>query len=433
MKSERGQISVIIALILVVFAGFLATLVWLTRSSTRAGIHQSRADIALRLAEAAAERGVWKLRESDAIWESIASGPLSGYNNDVAYTDDAGGEYKIKISVGELSSRREIVGTGKEEKSGTYRAVKVIVEKQKPVATVHANLFNASGSVVTFWGPLMSLTNIDMSGAANQLYPRKYARGAITASGGYPTRDDNPSEPNKDSGAAWCEWWSYSEGQKYVPDIPDIDFEYYRQEAQSDGEYYDTPPSKQTISNEVDTTPKTRFFEGDVKFTGSKYFCGDLIVMGDCEFSGSGESPEGNITVTPHAEAWKEYQKNCPIRAGVSDDGDYSDGNDADGDSSSEDEYPGDDGLHTVKSYTFGDGTGGASGNPLSFNGFLYVKGNLKTTGSSAIYGTIIVETGSDWGTGSCEYFFNDSQEVTYTSERFNVTSWAHVEPSTTW
>ena len=358
MKSERGQISVIIALILVVFAGFLATLVWLTRSSMKAGIHQGRADTALRLAEAAAERGVWKLRESDAIWDSIASGPLGGYDNDVAYTDVAGGGYKIKISVGMLSDRREIVGTGKEEKSGIYRAVKVIVEKQKPVATIHANLFNASGSVVTFWGPLMSLTNIDLSGSANQLYPRKYAREAITGSGTYGDRDVSPDIPNKDSGAVWCEWWAYSEGQKYVPDIPDIDLGYYRQEAQNDGEYYDTPPSKRTISNEVDTAPKTRFFEGDVKFTGSKYFCGDLIVMGDCEFSGSGDDA-GKITVTPHTEAWKEYLKNCPIRAGAADDGNYYDTSDAYGDTSDDDEYPGDSGLYEVKAYTFGDGLGG--------------------------------------------------------------------------
>lgn len=430
MKSERGQISVIIALILVVFASFLATLVWLTRSSMKAGIHQGRADTALRLAEAATERGVWKLRESDAIWDSIASGPLSGYNNDVAYTDVAGGEYKIKISVGELSDRREIVGTGKEEKNGIYRAVKVVLEKQKPVAAVHASLFNVAGSVVTFWGPVMSLTNINLSGLANQLYPRKYAREAITASGSYPTRDDDPGEPNKDHYG--LEWWAYNEGQKYVPDIPNIDFDYYRQEAQNDGEYYDTPPTKRTISNEVDTTPKTRFFEGDVKFTGSTYFCGDLVVMGDCEFSGGGDNA-GKITVTPYAEAWKEYQKNCPIRAGAADDKVYDDTNDAYGDSSDVDEYPGDSGLHEVKPYTFGDGTGGASGNSLSFNGFLCVKGNLKTSGSCAIYGTIIVETGSDWGTGSCEYFFNDSQEVTYTSEKFNITSWAHVQPSITW
>ena len=95
----------------------------------------------------------------------------------------------------------------------------------------------------------MSVDTMELSGSSNQLYPRKYSRSSIEASGSYGDRDTNASPSNKGPQSdPYTEWWSYNEPPGVpAPPLPTIS--YYRQKAVDQGYYYST---NQNISNLVD-------------------------------------------------------------------------------------------------------------------------------------------------------------------------------------
>ncbi len=443
---QKGQMAIVMVLTTLLFLLIMIPVIEMfVKNEAKWSVKEKKTTLAFHLAEAAVDRGYWKLIENSDNWDIISNGgTIAGYANDKDYSDIEGGTYRINISSGENVREVVIIGTGKDSTNNEYRAIKAIYQKQGVEAAIHAPSIAVTGNMNIHWGPMMSLSSLDLRGSANELYPRKYSRGAITANGTYPDRDTNPNSPNKGPQSdPYIEWWSYNEPPG-VPDILEPDTSYYMQLAKNQGYYY---TSNKVINNLVDTDcmvgsdPKVRFFENNVRFGGSKYFCGVLIVLGDLTFVSGGKDPQGAITVTPPSTAWKEYQLNLPINNGATESGDMSTWNFFSapapyGDTSAPDEYPGDAGYHTVSDYNFVSGRvasgdlGGVQSRPLSFKGYIYVGGTFDASGTTRIYGAVQVAGGGAVGSGAGDIFYDSSLEVKTVSNAISRLSWYEIKPT---
>lgn len=448
-RIRKGQIFVVVLITVLFLAVTIPVLIYLFEREAVWSVSHQKRTTAFHLAEAGIERALWKLREKQSNWDWIVStGPLSGHNNDVIYSDVGAGFYRVVIS-SVTRYQFKIVATAKDVIGREFRAIEVIVERRDAPSSVFATSVNVSGSAKIFWGPLMSLGNMELQGSASELYPRKMARGSITRTGG-PVSYRNPCCQDSDPGGLntdGLEWWSYNSYP--VPDPSVIDTEAYKTQAQSQGLYYTT---NQTIPNLVDTNNSAvRYFDRcNAKFTGSKHFRGVVIVDGgDLEFSGSGDSATGSYTVQVSSEAWKEYQKNTPEEgdlcvigpwggggSGKPHDGNYANGDDSEGDKDCRHQYPGDEGYHQAGLYNFNSGcvlhgnSGGAPTEPISFKGFIYVKGgNISASGSVSIHGAIQVDQGGSWSSGSFTIFYDPTLELKLINTRFSQISWREIGP----
>lgn len=430
----------------VVFLGALLVvvqaMVWFARQEAVWTSKERKSTSAFYLAEAGYDRAVWKLKERAGNFDDLlAGGSLAGYAWDTEYSDVPGGAYKVWIGSGPGDQQLTVFAAGKDQASGEFRAIEAVLDRRFIVAPLISPAISVTGAATIHWGSVLSIGAMDLSGGANQLYPRKLSRGAITASGAYGNRDSNPTAPNTDG----LEWWSYNQPPG-VPDPVSPNLEYYKALAQSQGRYY--PGASYSVSNLVDSsTDAVRYFEGNVRFLGSMHFKGVLIVLGNLEFSGAGKAPEGNLAVTPPSDAYNEYQKNTPSMgtgcgggggANAADDGDYSNNAAAEGDKACVDQYPGDAGLHAVEGYTIGTGCdghgdlGGSGGLPAKFQGLVFVRGQLRAASATTLHGAVVMDDGASWGGGTLEIFYDPTLQVTTAEQgsvHFNVASWREAVP----
>lgn len=466
VRVRRGQMAitmVISAMLLLMIA--IPMMDTYVRNEAKWSVKERKSTLAFHMAEAGLDRGYWKIKENDANWVTLAEGgTIEGYDDDVVYSDIEGGSYKIKMQQGDTNLEVKITATGKDNSNNEFRALRAVYSKEGVMAALQAGSVGGGGNAEVHWGPMMSISGMTLAGAANQLYPRKYARTSITTTGGYPSRDsDINTTPNKgphtDDGH--IEWWSYNEPPG-VPNILTPDTSYYITLAKAqtcvpagtEGCYYDV--ANWTLNNLVDTTctvgadPKVRVYTGNATFGGNKYFCGVLIVLGNLTFSG-GSSNSGRITVTPPATAWKEYQCNVPSHRGDDDPGDMSTwpyetagahdpahpswcATSPHGDTAAVDEYPGDAGYHVApSSYNFYNGRtatgemGGVAKADLSFNGYIYTAGTFNK-GSDRIYGSVQV-AGAGGLSGGGDIFYNDGLDIEFLNVNITRTSWYEVTP----
>lgn len=482
LTRSKAQVIVIMLIIAMIIGIVIPGLVYLTRHEAKWTVKEVKSTRAFHLAEAGVDRGIFKMNESSDLWNQVKISPITGYANDTIYTDVEGGYYKINITTGDSDSERKIVASAKDTAGKEYRKIEVVLSKSQVNSPLQAAAITNTGSSTVWWGPMMSLGNMNLTGSANQLYPRKMARLAITASGNYPTRDNDGQASTDD-----LEWWSYNHEDNPVPDPPEINFSSLSATAQTGFTYTDpnndnaiqadiagnqSAPIKNVyvkfvtkkqlnLNNLKDNQNRIWYFDdqnsGDdisISFAGSKHFRGTLIVMGDATISGSGDSTDsyGKYTTTPPATAWKEYLKNTPSNddgdggAGATDDGNYTNHLNADTEEATRHEYPGDAGLKQVTSpgdgicngYNFVNGCiahnkkGGASGNPVSFKGFVYVHKDCSLTGSNVIHGALLIN-GNATDTGSTEIFFDDTVSVPASSSDFTRKSWKELPPGEPW
>jgi hypothetical protein len=404
-------------------------------------VQEKRSATALQLAEAGIERAEWKLREKETNWDQLLSNPSNaawaeGYRNDAVYTDVPGGKYMVNIST-ELDAgfplgKVIIEATGADSSGKVFRTVRAVYGKGpstglvpppppppqncSPVtldAAVWARQIQFQGTRVPQWGGMMSVDAIQMQEPlSDQTYPRKYSRGVITGNGSYGNRDALPSPPNTGPvDPNHLEWWTY-QGSNVVPDLPAPDLDHYRALAQSQGSYYSIPMQYNTAFADptctVGADPKVHYYAMGLQIRDEFYACGVMIVMGGFQIQGGrGHSVAGNLTVTPHADAWKDYTVNVPAHAGAPLDGNYTATglqhtaglcNAPHGDTEAPHEYPGDEGLRTVGRYNFVTGCeahnnlGGVTGQPLFFKGYVYASGGFQPAATGRIYGFLHVD-----------------------------------------
>ena len=457
--SRRGQMALTMVLTTLMFLILMVPVIEkFVQNEGKWSMKNRKTTLAFNLAESGVDRAYWKIFENLDNWDTIVNGgSIAGYANDTEYMDIKGGSYRINISSGSNIREIIIIGTGKDFSSKEYRAVKVVYSKEGIQAALQAPVIGGGGNANIHWGPIMSLSSIKLKAGFNQLYPRKYARTFIDATGGsYPDRDtDIATVPNYGPQAApYTEWWSYDEPPS-VPDVLTPDTSYYRQLAIAQGYYWPAAGTENEGNIQdnicvVGADPKVRFFEESVKFTGTKYFCGVIIALGTIEFVSGGHA-SGKISVSPPVEAWKEYQLNTPSRSNASEGGtmdtwDFSDTTDAYGDTAVVDEYPGDSGYHTSTGcYNFyygrdincdGDGAdagegglGGVSKNELSFKGYIYAGTGFTGSGGTRIFGSVSVAVGGGFSGGGCDIFYDDTLDIKTVNNAISRVSWHEVTP----
>lgn len=474
---RRGFILPLLVTVILVFLIMVpAVLKWIS-TDTKHSIREERKSKALYLAEAAVERGYWKVKSSTITFGRVISGyTLEGYNFDITYYDIEGGSYRIKISSG---SAREvvIVGEGRDRSTGEIRAVRVKYRNQTIAgAMLSGSKINPSGDTRIHWGPILSWGEINLSaGAQNVYYPRKFSKQLVKP------RDHSLDPPNTDN----KEWWSAYD----VPELPMFDFATIRSSAQANGTLNcgsanPSKPIKPESSNNY--TPlcnctgdqnrccadrnscyfdniyaHARFNdnliwywdEGKSVYLNNTGIKGSIFVRGDLRIDGDdcygpwyktyGYDPYGGYhtcgpSSLPHTSPgalFVDVPKNAYIEYAAID-------------TSAPNQYPGDLGLSSSslvyqigacdKSLYYECNTScekgcerAATGDDIGLYGFLYVGGNLKIYGAFDIYGAIWVVGDINTGSGNnVAIFFNENLELPTLNVVLIRQSWEEIPPS---
>jgi hypothetical protein len=301
IRNNKGFALVITILILVIMSILVPAMIWWSTQDSKSSVAKMHSDRALHLAEAAVDRGYWKLIESSENFTLTATQPLTNYNFDKVYTDMDTGLYTIKISSDPVSSNKRIIeGIGYVPSQGIVRKIKAVyINQTTSTHSIYANhSIYLGGAVRVHWGPVMAGVSIDTH---NATYPRFYSGGSIDP------YDMDPSPPNTDD----LQWWSYYE----VPPMTSIDLDYYKMEAQNAG----SPPytcgtsyyieGNKSFKGCHDSSGNVYYVTGDVRFragAGGNFIVGDVIALGDITIQGSGGGV-GSYDATIPSKAWEEY------------------------------------------------------------------------------------------------------------------------------
>lgn len=472
---RKGFILPILVGVVLVFLIMIPAIVRWVSTDTKQSIREERKSKALYLAEAAVERGYWKVKSSTITFGRVMKGEvLTGYNFDVTYTDIPGGSYRIKIS---SEGEREvvIVGEGRDYSNNEVRAIRVRYKNQTiPGAMLSGSRINPSGATTIHWGPILSHGDINLSaGAQNVYFPRKFSRQLVKP------RDHSLDPPNTDN----LEWWSAYD----VPELPMFDFAAIRSSAAANGTLncggfnnYIKPSSSNNYRLTCNCTGNysnccadknacrveniyadRRYNQGlfwywdegktvYLKHTGIKgsiFVRGNLTIEGDdcygpwykvdgydayggyhlCGKGPPNENGPGALFVDVPKDAWMEYRKI---------------------DTSAPNQYPGDLGLSSSslvyqigacnRDYYYQCGYScevacerGATGDDIGLYGFLYVGGNLQINGAFDIYGAIWVVGDINTGSGNnVSVFFNENLDLPTLNVILIRKSWEEIRPS---
>ena len=137
-QGSKGQIAVtafVAAAILVVVVG---TAIYFTQKEQEKVKAAETSSIAMKMAEQALSRAVWKIEERVENWEDITEGTaLAGYNFNQKYTE-GDGEYCIQIasatplntSLDDTSSKVVITAVGRDKNGNEVKAIKAIYSNE---------------------------------------------------------------------------------------------------------------------------------------------------------------------------------------------------------------------------------------------------------------------------------------------------------------
>lgn len=308
------------------------------------------------------------------------------------------------------TTQRVVTAVGRDASTQETAAVELLLQTPGVIrAPLIAQTVSLVGTGEVHWGPILSLSSLSLSGAAIERFPRKLARGQITA--GPNNTDVDPAQPNydTDSPAAHSEFWSFNEPPG-VPDPPAVDLAYYKYLAMCSscavaegfpggGYYY---PANIVISNAKDTQLTVRYAEGTLKFTGCVATMGVTIAVGHLNFAGGpcnvGQAPAGRYpqTVNIPLTAWLDYRKIDTASAG---------------------QYPGDQGGPgsggLSPTYTFGSSNSNTSTTiTMTHYGLVYAATTWGGTGGTVIVGAVMAPQDTGSGSGGVRVYYQDDLDI---------------------
>lgn len=450
---ERAQILVGATILVMILLIFVPMMVQWGRREASWSVKEQKSVTAFNIAEAAIDRGAWKLKQTTSTWQDASLGIVqAGYNFDVVYADIEGGRYRLKFSSGPQPNQVTVLAEGVDGRTHQVRAIQAVFRNViSSGALIAGGAINYQGNFEVHWGSVYSQNNINLGGwALTSYFPRKFSKQVVTP------RDANGlTPPNTDN----LEWWS----NYNVPDMPLLDFVTMRATASATGtlnlytgngaaggagkctgwaghnrcssagvtqashnglnHFFDSEHHAQSKNN------RTWYWDGDVNFTGTNAgggchgmgIWGTVIVRGNLTM----DSPEdcyGFTNTNVPSDAWVEYQK--IDTAGASD------------------EYPADNGYHANDtSYVHGGaGSGWPGGHPdaktdVGLRGFLYTGGNMTINKCSDVAGAAwVVGNITNNAVGDRVVIFYNPSDVT--PAVLNVVlirvSWDEVPPSST-
>jgi|CXWL01.1.fsa_nt_gi Tfp pilus assembly protein PilX len=430
--SSPGQVLVGVIMLMMLLLIIVPAMVQWIQQESRASVKEQKSSTAYNLAEAAVDRGMWKLKSATSTWASaLGAVVIPGYNFDVTYTDVSSGTYRIKFSSGVFGGVAVVTvwGEGRDSLRKETRSIQAVYQNTSiPGAIIAGAALSQSGSAIAIWGPVMAMNNITLSGSALTRHsPRALSKQTVLP---YDTNGVTP--PNTDG----YEWWSAYD----VPELPVFDFAAMRSSAAAtntlncNGAYsaitLQVPcgtcaPGAQCLvtnmhkDNRADLNyiwywdPGTNVNLVGTGIRGTTIARGNLWAPGDDYY---GTSPARVVNMHVPSAANLEYRY-----PGF--------------DLASTNQYAGDTGLHTsAANYVLGSCSsaceGSASGSDLGFYGFVYVGGSLNFSGASDIYGAAWVA--GDWAAaGNNMVFYDDSLTLPTLNVVLVRKSWTEVTPST--
>jgi hypothetical protein len=220
-KSNGGMVLAAVILILLVLGILVPALVRSIHKESQDTVKSGKKTVALQMAEAGQDRGAWKLRESDDLWDQAAAGtPITDYNNDRTFTDVSGGEYKIQITTGTVVGTVVVISKGRATGTTDVRAIRAVYTKGITLGAISVNgAMDYRPNLGVEWGPVVTFTSIT-SNPPNK-YPRKFSAGQIT---GRDTVNDsnNGAMPSGN-------WAAYDYAAFYdLGTPPVVDLDYYK-------------------------------------------------------------------------------------------------------------------------------------------------------------------------------------------------------------
>lgn len=421
-RGGRGQVLVGVILVLMALLIMVPALVQWVQQESRTSVKDRKSSTAFNLAQAAVERGMWKLKSSTSTWASAAAGvSIAGYNFDVTYRDLPGGSYRIRFEEDTLNGVAVVVvtGEGRDESSKETRAIEAVYQNVSiPGAIIAGGNFEQAETSIVHWGPVMAMGTILVSGSAyNSHYPRKLSKQWVLP------YDNSLVPPNTDN----LEWWSDYD----VPELPQFDFTTMKSSAIATNTYNCSGRWNATIADQVlcntgcvscnvsglyqDSRAGNNYiwyWDQDVVINGTG-IKGTTIVRGNLTLVGGDYGNSGMNMRVPYG-AWREYQQF---------------------DNASTNTYPGDNGYQAVKNeYQLGANDtieGGPTGSDTGFNGFVYVGSDINASGDADVYGAIWV-VGAWNSADNIIIFYNDQLNVPTLNVVLVRQSWKEVSPSAT-
>lgn len=465
-RAQRaGQVLAGVVLVLVLLMILVPAMVNWVQQEAKISVKDMKSTAAFNLAEAAIDRGMWKLKSTTTTWRDAADGTvIAGYNFDTTYTDVPGGTYRVRFTSGPATNQVTVVGEGRDALRKEVRAIQAVFQNQALGGPLLASgVMQYSGAFEAHWGPVMAQGNINVSGnAATEHFPRKFSAGVVSGGSGGDARDVNGLDPpNTDN----QEWWS----DYPVPDLPLLDFATLRASAAANGtlNYYNGNATSHTLtgypagshgdcsnagtSSNHPAPHSTHFFDSEHHPLSKRnliwYWDGDLNLTGDTASGCCGGCHRiglwgtlivrGNLTI----EAGDCYAFNGPVPANAW--MEYARISATSGDTATANQYPADNGFQTVRP-TFLHGTHTWTGGPPGSNtdvavrGFLYVGGNLTVVlNALADYQGVIWVNGNvtNLNTGERSLVFYDStvgDNLPVLNVVLQRQSWQEIAPSAT-
>ncbi|MBI4395930.1 MAG: hypothetical protein HY548_02460 [Elusimicrobia bacterium] len=220
--NASGQMIIAAVVATLLVAIFIPVIVQYVRNEARWATKQKKTTAAFHQAEAGIDRGLWKITEADQNWTDAKNGVLiAGYDDDVEYTDLAGGKYTIRFSSGPLTGQVTVRAIGWDTSTNEKRVVEAVYSK----SVINAGLQVEGGmqykpGLEVHWGPIVAFQSIGSPGPGSTYYPRKYSKGQIVG------RDTTNDSVNTDG----VEYWAYKSD---LGDPPEVDLDYYLTQAQN--------------------------------------------------------------------------------------------------------------------------------------------------------------------------------------------------------
>lgn len=466
MKKRKGFILPAVIMIFVLLMLIVPVMVKWVQNDTKLSVKDQKSSVAFNLAEAALDRGYWKVKSSTSTCDSAVNGaPIAGYNFDVVYDDVTGGTYRISISSTTAKSFR-IVGEGRDKSTNEVRAVAAVYSNQNIYSPLlsSGNLGFKKGLIV-FWGAIMAQGDITIDPVlADHYFPRKFSRGVVLGAGSDKRDENGLNPPNTGFNGEW------TSDYQFVPELPIPNFEALKSSAIASKTYnvygckksanhrdeatgnivagiapwdqrskclptgadhtkhFGNPWAHAKSAQNQPNTDYVWYYDGDLRIIGDDTdgcgLRGTLIVRGDLTIDSPGQY---NYTGAVPADAWREhaqFEKNTF-------------------DTIATQQYPADIGLSSsAATFRFGTDTwtdhwGGPWRTTVGMRGFTYVGGNLNLPNTNSfmdfngavwVVGDVVATGGS--ANAYCGIFFNDNLTLPTLNVVLVRKSWSEVKPS---
>jgi len=445
-RGQNGS-TLMIAMALVLVIGIvIPLLVEMVINESRWTIRERKSSVALSMAQAGINQGLFFLTVSTANWaQAISGAAIPSYNFDQTYNlnsnswEPSPGVFRIRISSGPQINQVTILAEGRGLSTQVTRAIQAVYQQTLPGAWFSQAQITMAGQIETHWGPVTAGNAVVISSNtdAAKYFPRKLAKTVVVSTDPLNPRDINGLDPpNTDN----VEWWS----NYPVPDLPVLDFVSIQARAIANNAYnvFGCPcaqyfangvPVPFTSNNTVaahlaqlgdpggscaDFDHSRHFddaihyqaaqsvagapflWDSDVVFTGTGTVvnCNGLGIVGNVFTRGASLTISTNtaqcLNYLGHVptNAWMEYQKI---------------------DTGGPNQYPAQAGFHNSNpTYQFGgaDAYFGGTTPPVGIHGFVYVEQNLNLNNPLNVHGALWVvgNVTSPPGSAGISYVFYD-------------------------